>query len=37
MPKVAAVRQYGGEVRLHGGTYDDADAEAARLVGARRA
>jgi threonine dehydratase len=30
--KVAAVRQYGGEVRLHGGNYDDAHAEAARLV-----
>jgi threonine dehydratase len=30
--KVAAVRQYGGEVRLHGGNYDDANAEAARLV-----
>jgi threonine dehydratase len=30
--KVAAVRQYGGEVRLHGGGYDDAHAEAARLV-----
>jgi threonine dehydratase len=30
--KVAAVRQYGGEVRLAGGTYDDAHAEAARLV-----
>jgi threonine dehydratase len=29
--KVAAVRQYGGEVRLHGGNYDDAHAEAARL------
>jgi threonine dehydratase len=32
--KVAAVRQYGGEVRLHGGNYDDAHAEAARLVDA---
>jgi threonine dehydratase len=32
--KIAAVRQYGGEVRLHGGNYDDAHAEAARLVGA---
>jgi threonine dehydratase len=30
--KVAAVRQYGGDVRLHGGNYDDAHAEAARLV-----
>jgi threonine dehydratase len=30
--KVAAVRQYGGEVLLHGGNYDDAHAEAARLV-----
>jgi threonine dehydratase len=30
--KVAAVRRYGGEVRLHGGNYDDAHAEAARLV-----
>ena len=30
--KVAAVRQYGGEVRLAGGNYDDAHAEAARLV-----
>jgi threonine dehydratase len=30
--KVAAVRQYGGEVRLHGATFDDAHAEAARLV-----
>jgi threonine dehydratase len=30
--KVAAVRQYGGEVRLHGGGYDDAHAEAERLV-----
>jgi threonine dehydratase len=30
--KVAAVRQYGGEVRLSGGTYDDAHAEAARLA-----
>jgi threonine dehydratase len=29
--KVAAVRQYGGEVRLHGQTYDDAKAEARRL------
>jgi threonine dehydratase len=29
--KVAAVRQYGGDVRLHGGTYDDAQAEARRL------
>ncbi|MEA2332540.1 MAG: threonine dehydratase [Thermoleophilaceae bacterium] len=32
--KVAAVRQYGGEVRLHGGGYDDAHAEAARLSAA---
>jgi threonine dehydratase len=31
LAKVAAVRQYGGEVRLHGGTYDDARAEARRL------
>jgi len=30
--KVAAVRQYGGEVRLSGGTYDDAHAEADRLA-----
>jgi threonine dehydratase len=30
--KVAAVRQYGGEVRLHGGGYDDAHAEASRLA-----
>jgi threonine dehydratase len=30
--KVAAVRQYGGEVRLHGGNYDDAHAEADRLA-----
>jgi threonine dehydratase len=30
--KVAAVRQYGGEVRLHGATYDDAHSEAARLA-----
>jgi len=30
--KVAAVRQYGGEVHLHGATFDDAHAEAARLV-----
>jgi threonine dehydratase len=29
--KVMAVRQYGGEVRLHGGTYDDSQAEARRL------
>jgi threonine dehydratase len=29
--KLAAVRQYGGEVRLHGSTYDDAQAEARRL------
>jgi threonine dehydratase len=29
--KVGAVRQYGGEVRLHGGNYDDAHAEADRL------
>jgi threonine dehydratase len=29
--KVGAVRRYGGEVRLHGGTYDDAKAEARRL------
>ena len=32
LAKVAAVRQYGGEVRLHGGNYDDAHAEAARLA-----
>jgi threonine dehydratase len=31
LAKVAAVRQYGGEVRLHGATYDDAHAEARRL------
>ena len=31
LAKVAAVKQYGGEVRLHGGTYDDAQAEARRL------
>jgi threonine dehydratase len=31
LAKVAAVQQYGGEVRLHGGTYDDAQAEARRL------
>jgi threonine dehydratase len=31
LAKVAAVRQYGGEVRLHGATYDDAQAEARRL------
>jgi threonine dehydratase len=31
MAKVTAVGQYGGEVRLHGGTYDDAQAEARRL------
>jgi threonine dehydratase len=30
--KIAAVRQYGGEVRLHGGNYDDAHAEADRLA-----
>src|SRR6188472_4262952 len=30
--KVTAVRQYGGEVRLHGGTYDDAHAEAERVA-----
>jgi threonine dehydratase len=30
--KVAAVGQYGGEVRLHGGTYDDSQAEARRLA-----
>jgi threonine dehydratase len=30
--KVAAVRQYGGEVRLHGGNYDDAHAEADRIA-----
>jgi threonine dehydratase len=32
LAKVAAVRQYGGEVRLRGGTYDDAHAEARRLA-----
>jgi threonine dehydratase len=32
--KVAAVRQYGGEVRLHGGNYDDAHEEAARVASA---
>jgi threonine dehydratase len=31
LAKVAAVKRYGGEVRLHGGTYDDAQAEARRL------
>ncbi len=31
LAKVAAVRQYGGEVRLHGATYDDAHTEARRL------
>jgi threonine dehydratase len=31
LAKIAAVRQYGGDVRLHGGTYDDAHAEAQRL------
>jgi threonine dehydratase len=31
LAKVAAVKQYGGEVRLHGATYDDAQAEARRL------
>ena len=31
LAKVAAVRQYGGEVRLHGSTYDDAQAEARRI------
>jgi threonine dehydratase len=31
LAKVAAVRQYGGEVRLHGGTYDDSQTEARRL------
>ena len=31
LAKVAAVRQYAGEVRLHGATYDDAQAEARRL------
>jgi threonine dehydratase len=30
--KVAAVRRYGGEVRLHGGNYDDAHDEAARVA-----
>jgi threonine dehydratase len=30
--KVAAVRQYGGEVRLAGGTFDDAHAEASRIA-----
>jgi threonine dehydratase len=32
LAKVAAVRQYGGEVRLHGATYDDAKAEARRIA-----
>jgi threonine dehydratase len=32
LAKVAAVRQYGGEVRLHGSTYDDAKAEARRIA-----
>jgi threonine dehydratase len=31
LAKVAAVKQYGGEVRLHGATYDDAKAEALRV------
>jgi threonine dehydratase len=31
LAKVAAVRQYAGEVRLHGATYDDAQAEARRM------
>jgi threonine dehydratase len=30
--KVGAVRQYGGEVRLHGSTFDDAHDEADRLA-----
>jgi threonine dehydratase len=30
--KVAAVRQYGGEVRMHGATFDDAHAEGMRLA-----
>jgi threonine dehydratase len=32
LAKVAAVRQYGGQVRLHGATYDDAKAEARRIA-----
>jgi threonine dehydratase len=32
LAKVAAVRQYGGEVRLHGATYDDAKGEARRIA-----
>jgi threonine dehydratase len=32
LAKVAAVRQYGGEVRLHGATYDDAKAEAHHIA-----
>jgi threonine dehydratase len=32
LAKVAAVLQYGGEVRLHGGTYDDSQAEARRVA-----
>jgi threonine dehydratase len=31
LAKVAAVRRYGGEVLLHGATYDDSQAEARRL------
>jgi threonine dehydratase len=34
LAKIAAVRQYGGEVRLHGATFDDAMAEARRLSAA---
>jgi threonine dehydratase len=32
LAKVAAVRQYGGEIRFVDGTYDDAGAEAARIA-----
>lgn len=30
--QVDAVRKFGGNVRLHGSTYDEAQAEAMRLV-----
>ena len=33
LAKVAAVRQYGGEIRFVEGTYDDAGAEAGRIAG----
>jgi threonine dehydratase len=32
LAKIAAVRQYGGEVRLYGATYDDAKGEARRIA-----